>query len=298
MWLPRFACPACREPTDGRGVDIACRSCGLRFEQRDGVFRFLTNGARSTAADFSTQYRVVRQHDGYRRASADYYRMLPAVPRNDPRAAEWRIRRESYATLERHALPAVWVGSVNVLDVGAGCGWISHRLASLGHNVVAVDRLDDDVDGLAVCRHYPVAFPAVQADFDALPFEPHQFDLAIFAGSLHYSPNPAATLREAARMLGPGGALVVMDSPMFRRAADGEAMVSSEARRMAAIVGGVIRPGVGYLTFDATRRTFEALALRASFHPSRGPLSWRVRRPLARLRLGRAPATFGVWVAR
>ncbi len=93
---------------------------------------------------------------------------------------------------------------MRVLDLGAGSGWLSHRLATLGYRVVAVDRLDDEADGLGACRHYPIAFPAVQADFDALPFEPHQFDLVVFDGSLHYSPNPAATLARGARAcLGP-----------------------------------------------------------------------------------------------
>jgi SAM-dependent methyltransferase len=226
--------------------------------------------------------------------------MLPSVARDDPRAAEWRLRRESYAHVQRHALPAVWLGPARVLDLGAGCGWLSHRLASFGHRMVAVDRLDDDADGLGACRHYPVAFPAVQADFDALPFEPHQFDVAIFTGSLHYSPDPAATLAEATRMIAPGGAVAVMDSPMFAREADGEAMVADQQRRMQGEhgLGEVVRPGVGFLTFAALQDAFRSLGLTARFFRSYGPLAWRIRRPLARLRLGRAPAAFGVWVAR
>jgi hypothetical protein len=52
------------------------------------------------------------------------------------------------------------------------------------------------------------------------------------------------------------------------------------------------------LTFDLLTRAASALGLRAEFFPSRGPLGWRVRRELGRIRLGRAPAAFGVWVAR
>ena len=300
MWAPRFACPECRGPAGNGGRFVTCDRCGLRFEHSDGLYRFLTNGRTSSAAAFGAQYRIVRKHDGYRPLSGDYYRMLPAVPRDDPRAAEWRIRRESYAQLERYALPPIWEGSADVLDIGAGCGWVSHRLASLGHRVVAVDRLDDEVDGLAACRHYAVRFPAVQADFDALPFEPRQFDVAVFAGSLHYSPDPAATLGEAVRMLVPGGTVAVMDSPMFTRHADGKAMVALERARIAAVAGSrdVIQPGVGYLTFDGMTRAFTALGLQPTFYRSRGPFAWRLRRQSAWLKLGRAPAAFGVWVAR
>jgi hypothetical protein len=34
------------------------------------------------------------------------------------------------------------------------------------------------------------------------------------------------------------------------------------------------------------------------FVPSRGSLRWRLGRQLSRLRLGRRPASFGLWVAR
>jgi len=225
--------------------------------------------------------------------------MLPAVPRDHPQAAEWRIRRESYAHLQEHAIPAIWLGAMRVLELGSGCAWLSYRLATLGYRVVAVDRLDDEADGLGACRHYPIAFPAVQADFDALPFEPHQFDVVVFTGSLHYSGDPATSLREAVRMVSPGGAVAVMDSPMFRRDADGEAMVADERRRMQAEHGVAepIRAGVGFLTYAGMERAFQSFGLRSRFLRSRGPLAWRLRRQVGRWRLGRQPAAFGVWVA-
>jgi ubiquinone/menaquinone biosynthesis C-methylase UbiE len=190
-------------------------------------------------------------------------------------------------------------GPIRVLDLGAGCGWLSHRLASLGHSVVAVDLQDDELDGLGACRYYSAPFTAVQADIDALPFAPAQFDLAVFEGSLHYSADPIATLAEAKRMLAPGGVLAVMDSPMFVRERDGRAMVERQARQMEFEHGltNVVRPGVGFVTFDALERAAALLGLSGRFYRSRGPLQWRLQRQLAWLRLRRAPAAFGVWVA-
>jgi SAM-dependent methyltransferase len=166
--------------------------------------------------------------------------------------------------------------------------------------VVAVDWLADASDGLGACRHYPVPFTAVQADFDALPFEPAQFDLAVFAGSLHYAPDPAATVAEAARVLAPGGVIAVLDSPTFERDADGEAMVASQLRSLAAAhaLERAMRAGRGFLTFSSVERACEAVGRRVRFYKTRGPLAWRARRAVARLRLGRAPAAFGLWVAR
>jgi SAM-dependent methyltransferase len=300
VWLPRFACPECRTDLVEAGAErFACATCGRDFERRDGVWRFLTADRGAALEPFVNQYRTVRQSEGRRPAAADYYRRLPSVAPGDPHAREWLIRRETYHHLLGHVLAAGPL-PLHVLDLGAGSAWLSHRLAALGHRVVAVDAIDDEVDGLGATRHYATSFAAVQADFDALPFVQGQFDLVVFNGSLHYAPDTDATLERANRMLAPGGALVVMDSPMFRADGDGSAMVSARLRQFIATCGcaDVIQPGTGYLTFARLGGIAERLALRAQFWPSRGSLGWRLRRNVARLRLRRAPAAFGLWVAR
>lgn len=284
---------------DGSGA-MACVRCGARFEHRGGIYRFLSPRRAEAADPFQRQYRAVREREGYSSPAAEYYRRLPEVARGDPHAAEWRIRRESFTNLQWHAMPAVSDSRGHVLDLGAGNGWLSHRLASAGHRVAAVDRLDDQADGLGACRHYSTSFAAVQADFDALPFEPSQFDLVVFNGSLHYSADPVATLAEARRMLAPLGAIAVMDSPMFAREHEGHAMVAEQLRQIEATsgTGAAIRPGIGFLTFDALERSVRSLGLRSRFFESHGPMLWRLRRFLSQRKLGRSPAAFGVWVAR
>jgi SAM-dependent methyltransferase len=300
-WVPRFACPGCRAPfaQPASGVMSSCAGCGAVFGERNGVYRFLSSERAQAARPFEHQYRLVRAREGFRTDSPEYYRMLPSVTPDDRHAGVWRIRRESFMHLLDRARRSSSGGTLRVLDLGAGNGWLSNRLAEVGHHVVAVDRLDDETDGLGACRHYAASFAAVQADFDALPFLPAQFDLVVFDGSLHYSPDPVATLAEAKRMLQLSGVIAVMDSPMFSKDHDGEAMVNDERRRMADQFGLVdpLRPGAGFLTFAALERAALALGLRGLFVPSRGPLLWRAKRRLAQLRLGRAPAAFGVWVA-
>jgi SAM-dependent methyltransferase len=278
---------------------FVCAACGVVFAASNGIYHFLSRDRAAAAAPFERQYRVVREREGYRQNTADYYRKLPSVPADDPHAAEWRIRRESFAHLQRHAMPGVWQGPIRILDLGAGNGWLSHRLASDGHFVVAVDRLDDEADGLGACRHYGTPFVAVQADFDRLPFEPSQFDLVVFDGALHYAADPASSLAEAARMLASGGSLVVMDSPMFADEQDGRAMVADQLRhfQLAHGIPSVVQSGQGFLTFVGLGEAAARLGLQGRFIPSRGPLGWRIGRQLARFKLGRSPAAFGVWVA-
>jgi len=300
VWLPRFTCPECSADAATDGDDaVVCVRCGLRFVRRGGVWRCLTAARSERLEPFIRQYRAVREREGYRATAADYYRKLPTVPPTDPHAGDWQIRRETYHHLLGHVLAAGPL-PLHILDLGAGSGWLSHRLSALGHRVVAVDALDDEVDGLGAARFYETGFPAVQADFDALPFTPGQFDLVVFNGSLHYAPDMAVTLERAHRMLAPGGALVVMDSPMFGADGDGSRMVSDRLRRFATVCGisDAMQQGIGYLTFATLGAIAERLNLRPQFVPSRGPFRWRLRRNLARVRLRRAPAAFGLWVAR
>jgi SAM-dependent methyltransferase len=303
MWQPRFACPECGSAlaslTQNGDDRVGCARCDCSYGRVDGIWRFLRPARQSQLEAFVRQYRAIREQEGRRSVPPAYYRNLPSVPAGDPHEDDWRIRQETFRHLLGHVLAAGAQPS-RVLDLGAGSGWLSHRLATLGHQVAAVDAIDDDADGLGAVRHYASPIVAVQADFDALPFVPHQFDLVVFNGSLHYSPDPATTLARAHRMLDSGGTLVVMDSPMFQVERDGAAMAADLVRRFASEFGltEIIQRGSGYLTFGGLARIAATLSLASRFVPSRGPLVWRMRRRLARLRLGRQPASFGLWMAR
>ena len=182
-----------RGPSASRAPAAAACSSGAAAS---GAFSRPTRGAR--LEPFVRQYRARARARGTASVRAG---LLPPAAVASRRAIrtprEWRVRRETYHHLLGHVLAAGPL-PLHVLDLGAGSGWLSHRLTALGHRAVAVDALDDEVDGLGAARHYPTAFASVQADFDALPFAPGQFDLVVFNGSLHYAADTAATLERRA----------------------------------------------------------------------------------------------------
>ena len=262
---------------------------------RDGIYRALSHECLLEIEPFLAQYRRIRAADGYRQCDAAYYRGLPEVARGDPQHAVWRIRQESFRHLCGTVLPRLGRRLLRVLDLGAGNGWLSHRLTLLGNVCVAVDWLDDSDDGLGAALHYPTTFTRVQADFDHLPMVDGQFDAVIFNASLHFSANPSATLRSASKALVDGGTLVVMDSPVFVREADGRRMVAERQQGFADRIGRPLEWGVGYLTVDGLERTAREAGLVLQRIPSRGGPGWALRRWLAGRKLRRQPAGFGIW---
>jgi SAM-dependent methyltransferase len=293
--MPAFICPRCASPlTAYPGSAPTCRACGAEIPLRDGIYRLLKPGRLQEIEPFLAQYRRIRDDDGYRQRGAPYYRSLPSVDARDPQAATWRVRHETFRHLGRLLVP-FGGRPLRILDLGAGSGWLSNRLTELGHSCVAVDWLDDVEDGLGAVRHYIVRFACVQADFDDLAMAPGQFDVAIFNASLHYSNDPASTIRRARETLAPEGILVVMDSPVFATDDAGRRMLNAQQIGFQAAREQVVRWGVGYLTDSGLALAARDAGLRLSWIPSRGGLRWAVKRWFAGFKQHRAPARFGIW---
>ncbi|MEA3020769.1 MAG: demethylmenaquinone methyltransferase / 2-methoxy-6-polyprenyl,4-benzoquinol methylase [Actinomycetota bacterium] len=98
--------------------------------------------------------------------------------------------------------PAVRDGAL-VLDVGAGTGAVTRAAQRRRARVVALDAAIGMLAADASQRP-----PACVGDALALPFAGSTFDAAIAAFSLNHVADPGAALRDATRVLRPGGAIV------------------------------------------------------------------------------------------
>jgi ubiquinone/menaquinone biosynthesis C-methylase UbiE len=104
---------------------------------------------------------------------------------------------------------------VRILDIGCGTGVLLERVAS-AHGVGRLAGLDPSAPMLAVAarRLREAGCPSpglVQGASEAIPFAPGSFDLVVSSNSLHFWPDPGAGLLEIARVLGPGGRLLLLD---------------------------------------------------------------------------------------
>lgn len=92
------------------------------------------------------------------------------------------------------------------LDLGCGEGRVAADLARVGHAVVGVDRSPSMV-AAARAAHPAIRFE--EADAAALPFADESFDCVVAFMSLHDMDDLDGAVREAARVLEPGGRLCV-----------------------------------------------------------------------------------------
>ena len=280
---------------DGR---LRCRADDVRYDRDGGVWRFLAPRRVAELDRFVADYRRLRRDEGWGTEDAAYYRSLPFRDTTGRHPEIWRIRAASFELLRRRLLGP---GRRRVADLGAGNCWLSWRLREAGHAVAAVDLSDDPVDGLGAAGAYPRSdFPRIQASFDRVPFADGALDLAVFNGALHYSTDLRRTLAEAGRLVGRGGRVVIMDTPVYRRAGSGERMVRErreEWRRRYGPEFGAL-PAAGFLTRRRLRRLGDALGLRWRLHPLPLGPRWHLA-PLAALALGRRePARFPLIVGR
>ncbi len=132
-------------------------------------------------------------------------------------AAEWdELRRLHAADEEVDAAVIRMLGSQpidSLLDLGTGTGRILELLSGLYRRAIGVDASRDmlsvaranlDKSGItkASVRH---------ADILNLPFEAQDFDVVTIHQVLHFFDQPEIAIGEAARMLRPGGRLVIID---------------------------------------------------------------------------------------
>ncbi len=129
-------------------------------------------------------------------------------------AAEWdRVRAEVYGRdFELGVLRALVPASWTVADLGCGTGTFTAEVARSGARVVGVDQ---SAAMLKVARRATRGLPNVelhQASLEAVPLPDRSCDAALLLLVLSYVAAIEPVLREAHRVLAPGGKLVVVDA--------------------------------------------------------------------------------------
>ncbi|MBK8902031.1 MAG: methyltransferase domain-containing protein [Anaerolineaceae bacterium] len=315
-----FACPVCRGPLEWETAEaVRCPVDGLTFACEAGIWRFLPPERAAALAQFRQEYETVRRSEGRGSEDSAFYQALPFVGKDrtqintdstDFTGRSLRASRLKSGWEERARSFGVLIGRVvrpleqrlkrplHILDLGAGNGWLANRLAARGHVVAAVDLGVNDWDGLGVRRHYETEFVCLQAEFDQLPLDAGQADLVIFNAAFHYSVDYVVTLREARRVLRPGGQVVVLDTAVYQHPSSGQQMVAEREATFLQQLGFASNtlPSENFLTPARLKQLATELGLR--WHKIETVPGWRrwVRAVKVALRRQREPAQFPIIV--
>ncbi len=220
-------CPNCRA-----AIDLATNPCGQghAFAAADGVLALLSDSFARRLAEFEPVLSAARRAEGKHALPVTAYEQLPFGPaENQPgMALEWRLRRYDLALVQEHLQGRA---KQRVLDLGAWNGWLSHRLASEGHAVTAVDYFADAHDGLRARSFYRAEWRAIQMDLRDPSVLDEQFDLIVVNRCLAFFTDPAAYLECLKPRVAPGGSILVTGLQFYWSTAAKARLVSDDRRR-------------------------------------------------------------------
>jgi ArsR family transcriptional regulator len=216
------------QPRVSRHVRILIEA-GLAERRKEGSWVFLSLGGRDRVEPLFQALDRWAEKDGADPSAAADAARLAAVRADRAAAAEryfaaraedWdRIRSLHVAESEVEAAIARALGAETtgrplgrLVDVGTGTGRMLELFAGRADHALGVDR-SPEMLRLARVKLAQAGLGAElrQGDMYALPLAAGAADTVIIHQVLHYAQQPSAAIAEAARLLAPGGRLLVVD---------------------------------------------------------------------------------------
>ena len=213
------------QPRVSRHVRILI-DAGLAERRKEGSWVFLSLGPRPRVEPLFQLLDRWSERDGENPWIAADAARLAAVRADRAAAAEryfashaadWDALRSLHvAETEVEAAIARALGEAplgRLVDIGTGTGRMIELFATRADRATGIDR-SPEMLRLARVKLAEAGLGAVelrQGDMYALALPSGSADTVIIHQVLHYAQNPAAAVAEAARLLGPGGRLLIVD---------------------------------------------------------------------------------------
>jgi len=190
--------------------------------RRDGTSRFYSMPLHDLDSGASRLWPLIREQVAETAAAGqDDLRLQGVLARRRAKsqqffavaAGDWdRLRSDLFGdTFYLWAVLGLTDPRLIVGDLGCGTGQFTETIAPYVRRVIAVDGSSDMLDAARQRVGARVNVDIRQGDLEALPLEAGELDCAMLALVLHHAPNPANAMAEVARVVKPGGRLLVVD---------------------------------------------------------------------------------------
>ncbi len=127
-------------------------------------------------------------------------------------AGQWdRMRLELFGRRADIALLGLLDETWTVADLGCGTGAVAQSLAPFVASVIAVDESSAMLSAARKRLHGVENVDIRNGRLESLPIGDGEVDVALLFLVLHYAAEPTRVISEAARVLKPGGSLLVLD---------------------------------------------------------------------------------------
>lgn len=220
------------QPRVSRHIAILC-DAGLAERRREGSWIFLravTGGLAGSvgqmlaaAEEADAAFEALCEGDRRKLAAIRETRESQAQDYFSAHAENWDELRRLHSAEElvekalAEALAPTPLG--RVLDIGTGTGRMAELFATSAEGVVALDKSPAMLRvARARLQHLgSERIEMVQGDFASLPLPAQSVDTVLFHQVLHFAQDPAAALREAARVTREGGRIAIVDFAAHQR---------------------------------------------------------------------------------
>jgi ArsR family transcriptional regulator len=208
------------QPRVSRHVKILC-DAGLAERRKEGSWVFVALGDAARVDPVFAALDAWREPnhwtvaDEARLAAVRADRAAAANEWFEAHAGDWDAIRSLHVAeseVEAEMGRVLGEGSLGALiDIGTGTGRMLELFAPKAETALGIDR-SSEMLRLARAKLADVPNAELrQADLYALPLPDGGADTAIFHHVLHFAQQPGAAIAEAARVLGPGGRLLIAD---------------------------------------------------------------------------------------
>lgn len=212
------------QPRVSRHVKILC-DAGLAERRKEGSWVFLALGAPALVDPVLTALAAWGMREADHWAVADAARLAAVRADRAAAASAWfeanagqwdAIRSLHIAESEVEAAMKRALGDAPIaqlIDIGTGTGRMLELFGPQAGQLLGIDR-SSEMLRLARAKLAERGLDRAelrQADLYALPLTDGQADVAILHHVLHFAQQPGAAIAEAARVLNPGGRLLIAD---------------------------------------------------------------------------------------